>query len=90
MTEQWRRCAGEQVTLSAPGLTSLTWSVGNVVVTADRVTLQNAINGTRPAPQFRILAAKANVVLDLSAFSARMTADQAETVATGVLARIPG
>jgi hypothetical protein len=90
VTDQWRTCSGRDVTLSAPGLQSMVASIGTVLVTADRVTLQNTITVNKPLPQVRILAVKANVVLDLSAFTKQLTPDQPEAIATQVLANIPG
>jgi hypothetical protein len=90
VSAQWRQCSGRDVTISAPGLPSLTASIGSVVATADRVTLQNTLNAKRPLAQSRIMAAKANVVFDLNAFSTQLTPDQPEAIATQVLARIPG
>lgn len=90
VADQWRRCSGKRVTFTAPSLASLTWTIGNVVVTADRVTLQNPIMGKRSAVQFRVIAAKANVVVELNTQTLQMPADQPQAIVTQVLARIPG
>jgi hypothetical protein len=78
------------VRISGPGLPTTTWTIGNVAPGADRVTLQNTAHTKRPSSQFRILAAKANVVVDLGVFAEHLTSDLPQAIATEMLARIPG
>ncbi|WP_218014437.1 sensor domain-containing protein [Mycolicibacterium palauense] len=89
VTKTWRGCAGEKLTLSASGLTSLTWRVGTPVQKQNVTTLVNTFLGAKPLPYYRILAAKSNVVIDLSVFALKID-DEPATIAEEMLSRIPG
>jgi hypothetical protein len=89
LADQWRQCSGKRVTLTADGSTPLVWDIGTVTSAGDRITLQNTLDGKMRFPQFRMLAAKANVVVELGIFSMNLT-NQGDTIADQILARIPG
>jgi PknH-like extracellular domain len=89
LADQWRQCSGKSVTLTSNANKPLVWDVGPVTAKGDRVTLQNTLEGKTPVPQFRMLATKANIVVELGLFSRNMT-NQGDTIADQILARIPG
>ena len=60
-----------------------------MVVDGDRATLRNMLTARQGVPQYRILAAKGNVVIDLSVL-AKQLGDEPTTIADRMLARIPG
>jgi hypothetical protein len=87
--EQWRQCAGKVFTVSASNGPSLTWNLGTVVVNGDRATLKNTLTGGKTVPQYRILASKGAVVIDLSVITKQPQSKPA-TIADRMLARVPG
>jgi hypothetical protein len=88
LANQWRQCSGKQITLSSNATKPLVWDIGPVTGTADRVTLQNTIEGKKTSPQFRMLATKANVVVELGVLSRNLT-NEGDTIGNQILARIP-
>ena len=86
---QWRQCAGKSFSISTSSGPGLTWDLGTVVVDGDRATLRNTLTARQGVPQYRILAAKGNVVIDLSVV-AKQLGDEPTTIADRMLARIPG
>lgn len=86
---QWRQCAGKSFSISTSSGPGLTWDLGTVVVQGDRATLQNTLTTRQGIPQYRILAAKGNVVIDLSVL-AKELGNEPSTIADRMLARIPG
>jgi hypothetical protein len=89
LADQWRQCSGKRVTLTSNATKPLVWDVGPVTSAGDRVTLQNTLIGKKRFPQFRMLAAKANVVVELGVLSMNLT-NEGDTIANQILARIPG
>ena len=85
---QWRQCSGKNFTISSGGGTALAWQIGAAVVTPNRVTLRNTLTSPREIPQYRVLATKGNVVIDLGIFSKQITGE-ATTITDQILARIP-
>jgi hypothetical protein len=67
----------------------LTWDLGTVVVEGDRARLRNTLTTRQGLPQYRILAAKGNVVIDLSVL-AKELGNQPGAIADQMLARVPG
>jgi hypothetical protein len=86
--EQWRQCAGKVFTVSASNGPSLTWNLGTVVVNGNRATLKNTLTGGKTVPQYRILASKGTVVIDLSVLT-RQPQSKPATIADRMLARVP-
>jgi PknH-like extracellular domain len=89
LSDQWRQCSGKRLTLTSNATNPLMWDIGPVTGAGDRVTLQNTLVGRKAAPQFRLLATKANVVVELGVF-ARVLTNEGDTIANQILARIPG
>ena len=48
---------------------TLTWQIGAVTVGGDRTSLRNELTGRNNVPEYRVMAARGNVVIDLSLFS---------------------
>ena len=86
---QWRQCAGKSFSISTSSGPGLTWDLGTVVVEGDRATLRNTLTTRQGLPQYRILAAKGNVVIDLSIL-AKELGDQPGAITDQMLARVPG
>jgi hypothetical protein len=89
LSDQWRQCSGKRLTLTSAASKPLVWDIGPVTAAEDRVTLQNTLIGKKAFPQFRMLATKANVVVELGVFATNLT-DEGDTIANQILARIPG
>lgn len=87
-TDQWRRCSGKEFQIVSPGGT-LTWQIGAVTVGGDRTSLRNELTGRNNIPEYRVMAARGNVVIDLSLFS-RQATHEIDIMADRMLARIPG
>ena len=87
--ELWQRCAGKTFTLSSSKSPALTWDLGSPVVAGQRVTLQNTLTARQGLPQYRVLAAKGNTVIDLSVLAKRLHTEPT-TIADRMLSRIPG
>jgi hypothetical protein len=86
--DQWRRCAGKKFTAStAKG--SVSWTVAEPVQVGGMTLFRNTLHVEQDRPDDRVLAAKANVVVDLVAFKVGL-GDQATTIASRILQRIPG
>jgi hypothetical protein len=88
--EQWRRCEGKEFTLTSSNSPGLTWHLGTVTVAGDRATLQNTVTARQPVPQYRIMASKGSVVIDLSVIARDLSSDQPATIADHILARVKG
>jgi hypothetical protein len=86
---QWQQCAGKSFSISTSSGPGLTWDLGTVAVEGDRATLRNTLTTRQGLPQYRILAAKGNVVIDLSVL-AKELGNEPSTIADRMLARIPG
>ena len=86
--EQWRNCAGKSFSISTSSGPGLTWDLGTVVVDGDRATLRNTLTARQGIPQYRILAAKGNVVIDISVLAKQLDNEPA-TIADRMLARVP-
>ena len=85
---QYRQCAGKRITANtAQG--SVSWTVAEPVQVGGMTLFHNTLHVEADRPDDRILAVKANVVVDLVAFKVGLQ-DQATTIATRVLQRIPG
>ncbi len=87
--ELWQRCAGKSFTLSSSDSPALTWDLGTPVTSGNRVTLHNTLTAHQGLPQHRILAAKGNIVIDISVL-AKQLGDEPATIADRMLDRIPG
>ena len=96
--DQMRRCAGKQLNYAHPGTTGI-YSVGNPVesggVTTVRSTLDSVLqNGSTTdvkklnTSAMRAVAAKANVVVDVTVIG-RNLGDDATTLVSRILGRIP-
>jgi hypothetical protein len=84
----WRGCAGKSVTMTGQGNT-VTLDVGQPVATGTAMTLQNSLRGSLPGfTSDRVIAAKANVVIDLDAQGFDM-GDALKTLADQILAKVP-
>ncbi len=97
--EQMRGCAGKQLNYAHPGTTGI-YNVGNPVeaggVTTVRSTLDSVLQNGHSTDvkklntsAMRAVAAKANVVVDVTVIG-RNLGDDATTVVTRILGRIPG
>jgi hypothetical protein len=85
--DQWRQCAGKKFTASTPQ-GSASWTVGEPVPVGGMTLFRNTL--PQPdRPDDRVLAAKSNVVVDLVAYKVGL-GDEATTIATRILRRIPG
>ncbi|MCV7225380.1 sensor domain-containing protein [Mycolicibacterium komossense] len=90
LTDIWSRCSGQTVTLPTPaGSPSVALVIGNVTATTDGAALQNKLAG-KSFTQYRTVALKDNVVVDLGAMGLQLTTDQPATIKDQILARIPG
>jgi hypothetical protein len=90
VAENWGGCSGKTVTLpTPPGSPTVALIVGNVTATTDGATLQNTLVG-KTFTQYRSLALKDNVVVDLGAMGLQLTPDQPQAMQDQILARIPG
>ena len=88
LISQWRRCAGNSVTLVANG-NPITLDVGQPVSNGTVMMLQNSLRGSVAGfSSDRAIAAKANVVIDLDAQGFDM-GDALKTVMDHILARVP-
>lgn len=87
-TDQWRQCSGKEFRIVSPGGT-LTWQIGAVTVGGDRTSLRNELTGRNNVPEYRVMAARGNVVIDLSLFS-RQATNEIDIMTDRILARIPG
>lgn len=86
--DQWRQCAGKKFTAST-SQGSVSWSVGEPVQVGGMTLFRNTLHVQPDRPDDRVLAAKSNVVVDLVAFKIGL-GDEATTIATRILQRIPG
>ncbi len=85
---QYRQCAGKRFTANtAKG--SVSWTVAEPVQVGGMTLFHNTLHVEEDRPDDRVLAVKANVVVDLVAFKVGLQ-DQATTIATRILQRIPG
>ena len=85
---QYRQCAGKRFTAStAQG--SVSWTVAEPVQVGGMTLFHNTLHVEEDRPDDRVLAVKANVVIDLVAFKVGLQ-NQATTIATRILQRIPG
>lgn len=90
VAENWGGCSGQTVTLpTPPGSPTVALVVGAVTATTDGAILRNTLKG-KSFTQYRSLALKDNVVVDLGAIGLRLTSDQAQAMEDQILARIPG
>ena len=87
-TDQWRQCSGKEFRIVSPSGT-LTWQIGAVTVGGDRTSLRNELTGRNNVPEYRVMAARGNVVIDLSLFS-RQATNEIDIMTDRILARIPG
>lgn len=86
--DQWRQCAGKKFTAST-SKGSVSWTVGEPVQVGGMTLFRNTLHVQPDRPDDRVLAAKSNVVVDLVAFKVGL-GDQATTIASRILQRIPG
>jgi hypothetical protein len=85
---EWRGCAGKSVTVAGKGNT-ITLDVGQPVANGTVMTVQNSLRGSLPGfSSDRVIAAKANVVIDLDAQGFDM-GDALKTLADQILAKVP-
>jgi eukaryotic-like serine/threonine-protein kinase len=85
---QWRGCAGKSVTLIVDG-NPLTLDVDEPIQKGTVMVLRNTLrSGTAGFSSDRVIAAKANVVIDLDAQGFDM-GDSLETIAHRILERVP-
>ncbi|CAN5552505.1 hypothetical protein BH09ACT8_BH09ACT8_18530 [soil metagenome] len=90
VADMWSGCSGQTVTLpTPPGSPTVALIIGNVTATTDGATLQNTLAG-KSFTQYRALALKGNVVVDLGAMGLQLTPDQPQAMQDQILARIPG
>ena len=68
---------------------TLTWQIGAVSVGGDRTSLRNELIGSNDIPEYRVMAARGHVVIDLSLFS-RQATNEIDIMTDRILARIPG
>lgn len=87
--EVWKGCAGKTFTLSSSDSPALTWDLGTPATSGTRVTLHNTLTARQGLPQHRILAARGNIVIDISVLAKQLD-DESATIADRMLARIPG
>ena len=87
--ELWTKCAGKTFTLSSSDSPALTWELGTPVTSGNQVTLHNTLTARQGLPQHRILAARGNIVIDISVL-AKQLGDEPATIADRMLDRIPG
>jgi eukaryotic-like serine/threonine-protein kinase len=85
---QWRGCAGKSVTLIVDG-NPLTLDVGQPNLQGTVMVLRNTLRGSVTGfTSDRVIAAKANVVVDLDAQGFNL-GDSLETIARRILERVP-
>jgi eukaryotic-like serine/threonine-protein kinase len=85
---QWRGCAGRSVTLILDG-NPLTLDVGQPIQQGTVMVLRNTLRGGQiGVSSDRVIAAKANVVVDLDAQGFNL-GDSLETIARRILERVP-
>ena len=90
VAQNWGSCSGQTVTLpTPPGSPTVALIVGDVTATSDGALLQNTLAG-KSFTQYRSLARKGNVVVDLGAMGLHLTPDQPQAMQNQILARIPG
>lgn len=90
VAKNWGGCSGKTVTLpTPPGSPTIALNVGSVTATANGATLQNTLVG-KTFTQYRSLALKDNVVVDLGVMGLQLTPDQPQAIQDQILARIPG
>ena len=87
-TDQWRQCSGKEFRIVSPSGT-LTWQIGAVSVGGYRTSLRNELIGSNDIPEYRVMAARGHVVIDLSLFS-RQATNEIDIMTDRILARIPG
>jgi hypothetical protein len=86
---QWRRCAGDSVTLVANG-NPITLDIGQPAPNGTVMMLQNSLRGGVAGFSIdRAIVAKANIVIDLDAQGFDM-GDALKTLVDLILARVPG
>jgi hypothetical protein len=84
----WRACAGRSVTLSTNG-NPMILDVGQPVQKGTLMVLQNTLqDGVPGAGSDRVIAAKANVVIDLYALG-RDLGDDLSSIAVQIMSRVP-
>jgi hypothetical protein len=86
--DRWRQCGGKKFTISSNTGTSLVWDMGTAVVAGDRLTVRNTLTIRQSIPQYRIMAAKGTVVIDMGVFSKTATTEP-DTIAERMLSRVP-
>jgi PknH-like protein/uncharacterized protein DUF4190 len=85
---QWRGCAGKSVTLIADG-NPLTLDVGEPIQQGNVMVLRNTLRGgVTGFSSDRVIAAKANAVIDLDAQGYDL-GDSLQTIADRILERVP-
>jgi hypothetical protein len=89
MTDQWRACAGRQVSETrADGATSPQWTIAPTVVIDGVATLQRRPSDSKRWACARYMAAKSNIVVDGLLCSYDL-ADRPLQIAKAILGRIP-
>ena len=85
---QYRQCAGKKFT-AGTSQGSISWTVAEPVQVGGMTLFHNVLHVEEDRFDDRVLAVKANVVVDLMAFKVGLQA-QATTIASQILQRIPG
>lgn len=88
--ESWRRCTGRQLTYAFPEPDDwgLPYRIGKAVVSGCVTMINDTVDGDRRYDDVRVLAAKANVAVDLQ-FTGFEVSDEPVTAVRTILDRIP-
>ncbi|ORV27054.1 hypothetical protein AWB99_20005 [Mycolicibacterium confluentis] len=84
---QWQQCAGRSFTLTSPSGT-ITWDIGTPTGGPERVAVRSTITAGPGVPQYRVLAVKGSVVVDIAVVSPTATTEP-DVITDRILARIP-
>ncbi|OBF12358.1 sensor domain-containing protein, partial [Mycobacterium sp. ACS4331] len=84
---QWQQCAGRTFSLTSPSGT-ITWDIGTPTGGPERVAVRSTITAGPGVPQFRVLAVKGSVVVDIAVVSPTATTEP-DVITDRILARIP-
>lgn len=86
----WQNCAGKPVSLKQSDTVTDTWTIGEPSASGDIVSVVNMQEGGDGWACSRSLGARSNVVADVAACGADVTAESSATIVAEILGKIPG
>lgn len=86
----WQACAGKPVSVKQSDTVTDTWTIGDTVVQDGIVSVVNLQEGGDGWACSRSLGARANVVADIAACGADVTAQTSATIVAAIIGKVPG